>query len=301
MACSTKFFPAEKTLREINFSYTIPHPRWRANKIFINLLPNLIIMKEGFDVRIVSYEHIHSINPKDEEAMIKAINPKPKEKILDAFCGYGAVGKNILAKESKADLWFNDESEVQIKRAKENLPNIPTEKFIAGNFLKVDFGKNYFDKIVMKMGLHEVSKKLQIDVTKKVSQILKPNGKFIVWDIMLNNDTQTLFQDVIRKKDELAGFDMLTRERYFFREDEFLETMKKANFSKIKDFHTITYRFSSRKRLESELHNDKKLLDKLNAFIRNRFPEELKEPLKFEDLGDDIQFNIIKKIYVMTK
>jgi hypothetical protein len=42
-------------------------------------------------------------------------------------------------------------------------------------------------------------------------------------------------------------------------------------------------------------------LDKLNEFIRNRFPEELKKLLKYEDLGDDIQFEIVKKIYVMTK
>jgi len=256
--------------------------------------------KEGFDARIVSYEHIHSIDPKDEEAMIKAINLKPNEKILDAFCGYGAVGKNCLAREPKIDLWLNDESKVQIKRAKENLPNIPSNHFIAEDFLKWDI-KQYFDKVVIKMGLHEVSKKLQVEVAKKVSQILKPNGKFIVWDIMLDDKNQTLFQDVIRKKDELSGFNMLVRKRYFFREDEFLETIKKAGFSKIKDFYTINYRFSSRKRLESELHNDKKLLDKLNEFIRKIFPEELKKPLKYHDLGDDIQFNIIKKIYVMTK
>ena len=257
--------------------------------------------KEGFDVRIVSYEHIHSINPKDEEAMAKAINPKPRERILDAFCGYGAVGKNCLAKEPKIDLWLNDESKVQIKRAKENLPNVQANHFILAHFQDVSFQKEYFDKVVIKMGLHEVPKKEQVKVAKKVFQILKPNGKFIVWDIMLNKDNQTLFQDVIRKKDELAGFDMLTRERYFFREDEFLETIKKAGFSKIKEFHTISYRFSSRKMLESELHNDKKLLDKLNEFIRNRFPEELKKPLKYEDLGEDIQFTIIKKIFVMNK
>lgn len=257
--------------------------------------------KEGFDTRIVSYEHIHSIDPKDEEAMIKAIDPKPNEKILDTFCGYGAVGENCLKKEPKIDLWLNDESEVQIKRAKENLHNIPTNHFILGHFPKVQFPKENFDKVVIKMGLHEVPKNEQIKVAKKVCQILKPKGKLIIWDIMLDKDTQTLFQDVIRKKDELAGFDILIRERYFFREDEFLETMKRAKFQKIKDFHIINYRFSSRKRLESELRNDWKLLDKLNKFIRKRFPEELKKPLRFKDLGEDIQFNIIKKIYVMTK
>ncbi len=258
-------------------------------------------MKEGFDVRIVYYEQIHNISPKDEEAMVKAIDPKPNEKILDAFCGYGAVGKNILAKESKADLWLNDESEVQIKRAKENLPNLTANHFILGHFEDVPFPNEYFDKVVIKMGLHEVQKQKPVKVAQKVFQILKPKGKLIIWDIMLDHKNQTIFQDIIRKKDELAGFDLLTKERYFFREDEFLETMKKAKFSKVKEFYTINYRFSSRKRLESELHNDLKLLDKLNQFIRNRFPEKLRKEIKYKDLKNDIQFNIIKKIYVIKK
>ncbi len=151
------------------------------------------------------------------------------------------------------------------------------------------------------MGLHEVQKKEQIKVAQKVFQILKTKGKLIIWDIMLDNKTQTIFQDIIRKKDELAGFDMLTKEKYFFREDKFLETMKEAKFSGIKELYTINYRFSSRKRLESELHNDTKLLDKLNQFIRNRFPKELRKKMRYKDLGEDIQFNILKKIYVTTK
>jgi ubiquinone/menaquinone biosynthesis C-methylase UbiE len=257
--------------------------------------------KEGFDKRIVFYEHIHSINPKDEGALINAIDPKSNEKILDAFCGYGAVAKNILVKEPDAELWLNDESEVQIKRAINNLPNIPKSRFVICNFLKNKFEKEYFDKVVMKMGLHEVSKKLQLEVVKQVYKILKPTGKFIVWDIMLDNKTQRLFQETIRKKDELAGYDMLVRERYFFKEKEFLETIKKAGFTKTKEFYIINYRFSSRKRLEAELHNNKLLLDNLNQYIRKIFPENLKNALKYEDKKDDIQFNIIKKIFVIEK
>jgi len=258
-------------------------------------------MKQGFDVRIVSYEHIHSINPEDWNKLVEAINPQPNETILDGMCGYGAVGKGILEKEKSVNLFLLDESEVQIKIAEENLPQVPKENFSVSSLPKSNFKDEFFDKVIIKMGLHEVPKKEQLHIAKEVSRILKPKGKFIIWDIMLNDKTQSLFQDVIRKKDELAGFDMLTRERYFFREDEFLDTMKKANFSKIKEFHTIHYRFSSRKRLESELHNDKKKLDSLNEFIRKRFPEELKKSLKFQDSGDDIQFTITKKIFVMTK
>ena len=257
--------------------------------------------KEGFDVRIVSYEHIHSIKPEDEEAFLRAIAPKPHDKILDAFCGYGAIGKNCINKEPKIDLYLNDESEVQIKRARENLPKLPKEKFICSEFEEAGFKDSFFDKVVIKMGLHEVPKDEQLVVAKEVFRILKPTGRFVIWDIMLNKQNQKLWQEVIRKKDELAGFDMLVKERYFFREDEFKKNMKRAGFKKIKEFYIVNYRFSSVKRLESELHNDKKRLEKLNEFIRKRFPENLKKKHKYEDFGDDIQFNITKKIYVMEK
>ena len=257
--------------------------------------------EEGFDVRIVRYEEIHRINPKDEEAMIKAIDPRPHEKILDTFCGYGAVGKNCLEKEPRIDLWLNDESKVQMERAKENLPKIPSDHFILGHFPNISFPTGEFDKVVIKMGLHEVPKKEQFKVAKKAFEVLKPHGKFIIWDIMLNKDNQSLFQKIIRKKDELADFTLLVKERYFFTEDEFLEVVKSAGFLKIKDFHTIRYRFSSLNRLKPELKNDKNRLHELNNFIRQVFPEKLKKSLEYRDIGEDIQFNVTKKIYVMEK
>jgi len=118
---------------------------------------------------------------------------------------------------------------------------------------------------------------------------------------MLNKDNQSLFQKIIRKKDELADFTLLVKERYFFTEDEFLEVVKSAGFLKIKDFHTIRYRFSSLNRLKPELKNDKNRLHELNNFIRQVFPEKLKKSLEYRDIGEDIQFNVTKKIYVMEK
>lgn len=257
--------------------------------------------KQGFDNRIVSYEYIHSIKSKDRKALIDAINPESNETILDSFCGYGAVGKECLERENAIKLWLNDESRVQLERAKENLPKVPKNHFILGHFPDISFKNLFFDKIVIKMDLHEVPKKEQLRVSKKAFELLEDKGRFIIWDIMLNKENQTLFQDIIRKKDELSGFDILMKERYFFREEEFLQIMKKAGFSKIKEFHIISYRFSSKKRLEQELHNDKSQLNKLNEFIRKRFPEKLRKKLGYEDFGEDIQFNVTKKIYIMQK
>lgn len=257
--------------------------------------------KQGFDVRNVSYEHIHSIKPEDFNALIDAVNPQPHDVIMDAMCGYAAVGKGILERQPDVKPYLLEESEVQLQRARKNLPDLPEDRFVLAEFPSHKFTPGFFDKIVIKMGLHEVSKEKQLDIAKEAINLLKPNGRLVIWDIMLSEATQALFQDIIRKKDELSGFDMLTNERYFFREDEFRQTMEQAGFATVTEFYPISYRFSSRKRLESELHNDLDRLEKLNTYIRERFPEALKDEMDYADEGDNISFNIVKKIFVMGK
>ncbi len=256
---------------------------------------------QGFDNRLVSYEHIHSISPGDFEKLLDAINPQTGELILDAMCGYGAVGKAIMQKVLQANVYFLDESGVQIERAKKNVPQANPNNFIVDSLPHSNFQDEYFDNIVIKMGLHEVLLSEHLKILKEFHRILKNTGKLIVWDIMLNNNTQKLFQDIIRKKDQLAGFNLLTTERYFFREDEFKINALEAGFKNINEFHTISYRFSSKKRLASELNNNINKLIELNNFIRGTFNDTLKSTLEYEDLGDDIQFSITKKIFILQK
>ena len=258
-------------------------------------------MQQGFDTRIVSYEYIHSVTPEDFAKLIEAIDPHDGEYILDAMCGYGAVGKGVLEKASNANVWFLDESEIQINRAKENVPTMDPSHFIIDSLPHDNFGDEYFDKIAIKMGLHEVSLQQHLAVLKEFHRIIKQAGKIIVWDIMLNDESQSLFQDVIRKKDELAGFDLLVKERYFFREEEFIRNAQNAGFKTITDFHKITSNYSSKRRLESELKGDVTKLEELNNFIRTRFTLELKAKLEFKDLGDDVTFKIPKKIFILQK
>jgi len=258
-------------------------------------------MKQGFDKRIVSYEYIHSISPEDFNKLIDAVDPKDGEVILDAMCGYGAVGKAILERAPGINLYLNDESSVQIERAVENVPGLDKSHFDTHQLPDNNYAKGYFDKIIVKMGLHEVSLTKHLEILKEFYSLLKPNGKVIVWDIMLSNETQELFQEIIRKKDALAGYDMLTNERYFFREDEFIENARQAGFANITEFHTIHYTFSSEKRLEQELGSRPDKLKELNEFIREKFTPELKKLLDFKDDGDNISFTITKKIFVLGK
>ena len=53
--------------------------------------------------------------------------------------------------------------------------------------------------------------------------------------------------------------------------------------------------------IDTKFLGNKSLLKKLNDFIRNEFSADLKKSLKYSDKGNDIRFNVIKKIYVMEK
>lgn len=258
-------------------------------------------MKQGFDVRVVSYEQVHNIQENDWNAFMDAVNPQPGEVILDGMCGYGACAKGITKRTQEAQLYFLDESEVQIKRARENFPNLPEDRFKTEAMEFSSFEDGFFDKVVIKMGLHEVPLEDQPKISNEVYRILKPGGKLILWDIMLNDDTQLLFQDIIRKKDELAGFEMLVKERYFFKEEQFLNHMKKANFGKVENYHEMIYEFSSINRLHAEFKSDEKTLAQFNEYIIERFPNELKQKLNYKEFPNDLQFNVLKKVYLMTK
>ena len=258
-------------------------------------------MKQGFDVRVVSYEQVHNIQENDWKAFMEAVNPQPGEVILDGMCGYGACAKGINEITTKAQLYFLDESTVQIARVKENFPDLPADRFKTEAMELSSFEDEFFDKVVIKMGLHEVPLEDQPKISNEVYRILKPGGKLILWDIMLNDETQLLFQDVIRKKDELAGFEMLVKERYFFREDEFLNHMKNAKFSKVENYHEMIYEFSSINRLHAEFKSDEKTLEKFNEYILERFPNKLKEKLNYKEFPNDLQFNVVKKVYLMEK
>lgn len=258
-------------------------------------------MKQGFDVRVVSYEQVHNIQENDWKAFMNAVDPQPGEVILDGMCGYGACAKGINTITTEADLYFLDESEVQIKRAKENFPTLDGSRFKTEAMELSSFEDAFFDKVVIKMGLHEVPLIDQPKIANEVYRILKPGGKLILWDIMLDEDTQELFQTIIRKKDELAGFEMLVKERYFFREEQFLNHMETANFSKVDNYHEMIYEFSSINRLHAEFNSNQEKLDTFNKYIKEVFRDALKERLKYYELENDIHFNVVKKVYLMEK
>ena len=269
-------------------------------------------MSKGYDIRFEDYNIIHENTKEDWKAFISTINAKKREKILDLAGGYGDVTKNILAKSSP-EIFIIDNSKEQLKRL-EKKKIIDLGKVRLADIKKIPFEDSYFDACVIKMGIHEVSKKDQIKIFEEAFRVLKPKGRFVVWELALNRYNQIFFQKFIRKKDKLSGFRKMAKKRYFPRGDENISNFNKAGFVNVQEKYTKNYcpKPSLRKhelvskengRLSKEKLSklSKKRLKRLIEYTRRIISRELRESIAFKDFGEDIQFEVEKKIYVGYK
>jgi ubiquinone/menaquinone biosynthesis C-methylase UbiE len=282
------------------------------------------VAKHGFDTRIVRYEEIHKVTGKDYEALVRAIDPKPGEVIFEGCAGYADVSKHVIDAaadfDEKPEIYILDESPVQINRAREELRVLPDDHVLLGDIRITGLPDDKFDKAVIKMGVHELPQAEQSKVFREMHRILRPGGKFIMWDLSLDQDTQKAFQDIIRKKDELAGFDMLVTNRYFQRHDELEKLFEEAGFQDVRDEHRIRYVFNPKGRIDELVSKDRlqmmgergklspedeeslrqtgqERVDALIAYIRERvsaLSEAIREKIEYKDLGSDIEMTFDK-------
>lgn len=273
-----------------------------------------------FDSRVVNYEQLHQIDNEQITHLLEAIDLQPNQKVLDGCCGYGSVTKWLVNDVNKyivstCSFFLLDESPVQIERAKENLRGNTNLTFLVGDVTSLPYEDNFFDTVIIKMGLHENPKEVQEKIIREVHRVLKPEGKFVVWELYLNELTQPIFQSFIHKKDELAGFDTLAQKRYFPRGDELRDLITNAEFENFIEHYVFGYELHTKVRFnelisrelkerglpepDKELHDLANVrLNALNDFFRNELTEEEKRVIGVTDEGNDIIIHNVKKAII---
>lgn len=277
-----------------------------------------------FDSRVIEYEKVHQITNEQVTALLEAVNLQEGQKVLDGCCGYGSVTKWLLSDINKhivstCNFFLFDDSAVQIERAKDNLKEHTGLTYGVGDIKSLPYEDNFFDIVVIKMGLHENPKDVQAEIAREVFRVLKPGGKFVVWELYLNNLTQPIFQSFIHKKDELAGFDTLAQKRYFPRGDEIMSSIINAGFENFIERYVFNPVLETKVRLGELVSRELKegglsepdialgkiatqRLNALNDFFRNELTDEQKKIINFKDEGDNIIiYNIDKAIVSATK
>ena len=272
--------------------------------------------KRGFDIRREDYNYIHSNTDEDWAALVDAVNPQAEERIFDGAGGYGEVTKKLLERVKNLEIFVIDSSNEQLQRLRD-IELLDAEHTLLGDIRNIEIEDNFFDRAVIKMGIHEVPKQDQVKVLKEVFRVLKKGGKFVMWELALDQYNQDIFQDVIREKDSLSGFGLLAEKRYFPTNDENFQNFWESGFANAEVFYTKKYQVKpilrvhelaslerSKGKYDEEELNDlgMKRVKELSDYIRNRVPDYLKSKLHFKDSGGhEVQFEVEKIIYVAYK
>ena len=284
------------------------------------------------DHRITNYSYIHSHKDEDFQTFLDTINPKDGDVILEAFCGYGETTGKLIERERSMKIscehYLSDASQTQIDRAHQaHSDNKSVKSIILADARTLPYTDGMFDIVVVKMGLHETNKKTQTAIMKELFRVLKKGGRFVTWEIALLNDvdSQKIFRKVIYRKNELAGFYEINRNRYFQKEKDLLLLFKKTGFKKCKKVHDIWYKFESIRRKEEMVSVERKFLieakktlnkqeetflehlsqyrlDEFNKSIKEMIPVDKRNKLQYKEATDDnIQFMAHKAIFEMRK
>ncbi len=296
--------------------------------------------KSGQADRLAKFEDVHGLKQADFEAFLKNIGPfcDPDGRpftILDGMGGYGDVTSHILAEAGKQgvtpDIYIADESINQLNRgiSSNTLPeDFPKDHLVLTDIRKTPFTDETFDTVVIKMGIHEVQLEEQTKILQEVFRVLKEGGKFVTWELAFSNkESQKIFQDIIRKKDEIAGFTQMVEKRWFPTEAEIFDSFEKAGFVDVSSPHTLEPTVNLRKR-EFELASierskimhergvvtpeeevqlvelGKQRCSQLVAFTKQYMAsvsKEMKEAMNYRETEDNVIFEPEKKIFVGYK
>jgi len=261
------------------------------------------------EVERVNFSITHKVDNKTLDTFIHSIKPKKWETIWDFACGYGAISKHLLKTTQIDTIILEDISTFQLKRAKINLKEKRKTNnltFIKSPLQELPFENETFDKIYLKMWLHELPLEDQKKALSEIYRVLKTDWEVAIRDLTLPPETQKLIQTIIRKKDTLAWFDTQVTNRYFFTQQELEQNAQKAGFQNIKHISDIYYRFATKDRLDQEFKWDRWKLDELNNFFRNQVNKNLtqqqKDKYEYEEDGqDNTLIRFPKKMFVLKK
>jgi ubiquinone/menaquinone biosynthesis C-methylase UbiE len=211
-------------------------------------------------------QNLHNFSQEDIKKFIDLANIRPGDKILDAMAGDGAIAKE-LSKISNVQLFVLDNAKLQIEEAKKNVKNA---NFYVSSALKMPFQDSMFDKVFIRSGVYEIPKKDQVNLYKEILRVLKKEGLFINWTIGLDSKNQKVFQRLVKKKDEIAEFDDLVKNRYFMTKSELKQDLNVSGFSSVNFIDLgINYNLQTKKWEEIDFKGDKSKTERWDNYLQS--------------------------------
>lgn len=275
------------------------------------LVSNKMDNKNGWNKRCVDFSKVHGNDDEAFASLLSDIKLRKGMKIGDIMGGYGGVSAKILEQARNEglalDVFLSDAFETQIKRSIDFLREYESENLKVTRKVEdirvSSLPSNHLDALIIKMGLHELPYEEQLKALSESYRILKPGSRIYIWAPLTQTRHSTpYYREIIRKKDELAGYSQLVQNRYFSSKEELLELMKSAGFEGLQQVHLseLGFELSTKKFCEADMVGDQNKLREFNEYMRS-LPENVKAEFNFKDDGDDIKFSVNKEIISATK
>ncbi len=102
--------------------------------------------------------------------------------------------------------------------------------------------EDFFDRVMIKSGSHEISLNKQLDLYSNIFRVLKPGGMFINLGFLFDNiEERDQFRELTRFKDSLAGLQSAVHNRHFLTRDELYTRLQQAGFVDIRCGMHVSY------------------------------------------------------------
>lgn len=263
------------------------------------------LIADGYNIRKVDFSKIHGVADEDLGKLADAMEISDGASVLDLMCGYGAVSAHILNRAEKEqrqiELSMCDLHKIQLDRIPDSV-RAKAANVTVGDARNLPYDDAMFDAVVIKMGLHEVPHIDQPLVFQNVFRVLKPGGRFVIWEVMPDTgEQQDAFTEQMQKKNELAGYESIVVDRYFTRGEQMPWLFEEAGFVEVVQIFEANFHQSTLGRLESELGGDHNKLEALNAFVRRCTPESIRTEVDYKDEGDSISMKVPNRIFRAIK
>ncbi|MBD0301777.1 MAG: class I SAM-dependent methyltransferase, partial [Tolypothrix sp. T3-bin4] len=151
-------------------------------------------------------------------------------RVLDVACGTGRTLKSIRAALSQASLYGTDLSPAYLRKAIEQLSQIPGElpQLVQANAEELPYLDNYFHAVTSVFLFHELPPTVRQRIIEECFRVTKPGGVFIICDSIQMSDAPEL-------EPLMENFHETFHEPYYkhYSTDNLVERLEKAGFLNI--------------------------------------------------------------------
>ncbi|MDT3401523.1 class I SAM-dependent methyltransferase [Mucilaginibacter terrae] len=267
----------------------------------------------AYEVRNADYAVVHAESEVDFDQFIQVLNIQNGEKVIDVGGGYGSIFIRLLQRQPHINFEYDllDGGMLQLRKGEERISallakhNNPSAiRYLHQDATQLNLNGNYYDLVICKMFLHEIPESCKKALIDSLFAIAKPGGRLVIWNPDLEDNDYKFYTSVIRKKDELAGYESLVQNRHFLLNRDLYNLMESAGFTAVQKLLTFDYHLHTVNRLNEEFAGDKEKLQAWNDYIL-QIAEELdvttRQSLKIIKQDDNIYINFKRGVFSLQK